>query len=476
MSPARAAALSAYVTVAEGTATLPDALAIAHAALSDPRDRALAAEILTGAFRWRAALDHALAARLRRPLDRLDPIVLGILRLSAYQLLFLDRVPAHAVVHDAVTLTREAKKSSATGLVNAVLRRLAEADRATLWPPSPLATGSSPIARASRNGRSDPALEYLATTMSHPRWLVTRWLDRYGFEATETWVRFDNAAAPLTLRANRLQITRDGLRVRLAEHGVVAEPTVFAPDGLIVREGHALQTPLAGQGLFMTQDEASQLVACVAAAAMPDTRRPLRVLDACASPGGKTVALASGIGEAGLIVASDRRRRRLRLLRDTIAAAGATRVRLAQIDLEAGLPFADLFDLVLVDAPCSGLGTIRREPEIRWRRSEEELARFADLQQRMLHHAARTVRPGGRLVYATCSSEPEENEAVAAAFLIAHPTFRALPGHDLPLSSGVRQVIDASGHLRTTPFEHGLEAFFSAAFERRDEAGRLVRR
>ena len=171
-----------------------------------------------------------------------------------------------------------------------------------------------------------------------------------------------------------------------------------------------------------------------------------RVLDACASPGGKTVALAAAVGANGIVVATDRRRRRIRLLNDTVAAAGLTpRVRIAQLDLTAPLPFPAVFDLVLVDAPCSGLGTIRREPEIRWRRTAGDLVRFADQQRRMLSHAAAGVRPGGRLVYATCSSEPEENEAVAAAFLADHPGFRAVSARDLALPPAIAPAIDDSG-------------------------------
>jgi 16S rRNA (cytosine967-C5)-methyltransferase len=271
-------------------------------------------------------------------------------------------------------------------------------------------------------------------------------------------------------------MTRDEVQQQLAAHGVVTDQTTFATDGLIVREGNPLQTPLAGQGLFITQDEASQLVASFAQAALPATAltgaapRSPRVLDACASPGGKTVALAAAVGPEGIVVATDRRRRRMRLLHDTVAAAGLMpRVRIAQLDLTAPLPFPAVFDLILVDAPCSGLGTLRREPEIRWRRTAGDLVRFADQQRRMLGHAADGVRPGGRLVYATCSSEPEENEAVAAAFLADHPDFRAVPASSLGLPPAIARATNDAGHLRTYPFAHGLEAFFAAVFERIQE-------
>lgn len=460
-APARIAALRVYDAVEHGSATLPDALAAVQATLDDVRDRALTAEIVSGTFRWRAALDHALAAHASRTLDALDPVILGILRLSAYQLLFLDRVPAHAVVFDAVALARIAKKQSAGGFVNAVLRKIAAVpatDRASLWP-----------ARPSPSSDSQP-LDYLTITLSHPRWLAERWVERHGFDATDAWARFNNQPAPLTLRANTPRITRDDLQQQLAAHGVVTEPTTLAIDGLIVREGNPLQTPLAGQGLFTTQDEASQVVATIAQAALPaiTAGTASRVLDACASPGGKTVALAAAVGDNGIVVATDRRRRRIRLLNDTVAAAGLMpRVRIAQLDLTAPLPFPAVFDLVLVDAPCSGLGTLRREPEIRWRRTADDLVRFAGQQRLMLSHAAAVVRPGGRLVYATCSSEPEENEAVAAAFLADHPGFRAVSARDLPLPPAVTPTINDAGHLRTYPFAHGLEAFFAAVFEKR---------
>ncbi len=240
-----------------------------QATLTDARDRALAAEIVSGTFRWRAALDHALAAHASRTLDTLDPVILGILRLSAYQLLFLDRVPARAVVFDAVALARVAKKQSAAGFVNAVLRKIAAV-------PGPIARRCGRRPAACRR----PAFDYLTITLSHPRWLAERWVERYGFDAADAWARFNNAPAPLTLRANTPRITRDELQQQLAAHGVVTDKTTFATDGLIVREGNPLQTPLAGQGLFITQDEASQLVADDRAGC-PARRRARRRRAAC---------------------------------------------------------------------------------------------------------------------------------------------------------------------------------------------------
>ncbi len=449
ISPARVAAYDILLAVSRGSADLPAAIASARQRLADDRDRALAAEIAAGVQRWRAALDHVIAAFARRRIERLDPQVLEILRLSAYQLLYLTRVPAAAIVDDAVDLTRRAGKKSAAGFVNAVLRAISRSRRSLPLPRKP----DDPADR-------EAAIEYLSTTLSHPRWLAERWLDRHGFDAAERWMRFDNEPAPLTLRANRIKATVPELVRELADAGVRVRPGGFAPDALIVEAGHPLRGADAESGRFLVQDEASQLVPLLI-----DARPGMRILDACASPGGKTTAIAAAMHREGLLVACDVRRRRIELLRRTIAAAGATNVRVVQADVLKPLPFHRPYDAVLVDAPCSGLGTLRRDPDIRWRRREDDLPLLAAAELTMLQHAADAVAPAGRLVYATCSSEPEENDGVVAAFLATTPGFhlvdarRAAPG--LPPA-----VVDGRGYLRTEPHRHGLEAFFGAVFAR----------
>jgi 16S rRNA (cytosine967-C5)-methyltransferase len=463
IAPARAAAYDILMAVSSGRADLPTSIAASRANLRDDRDRALAADIAAGVQRWRGALDHVVGALSKRPIDRLDPEVVEILRLSAYQLLHLTRVPASAVVDDAVKLVRRARKQSAAGFVNAVLRTLCRQRKRLPLPPRPAAPPPVP-AEAGRGARvADPAiaaaLDYLSITLSHPRWLAARWYARLGFEAAEAWMQFDNAAAPVTLRANRLRTSPGDLSARLSAEGVRVRAGRFAPDALIVEEGH----PLRGShgGLFVVQDEASQLVALLA-----NVRPGLRVLDACAAPGGKTTAFATDLQDTGSIVACDVRDRRMALLRATLAAYGADRVRLVQADLLKPLPFSRPFDLVVVDAPCSGLGTLRRDPDIRWRRRETDIPPLAAAELVMLQHAADAVAPGGRLIYATCSSEPEENDGVVAAFLAGARAFAQLHARDaaprLP-----EEVVDARGCLRTAPHLHGLEAFFGAVFERR---------
>lgn len=449
IGPARVAAYDILCAVSAGRADLPTAIAFTRGGLHDDRDRALAAEIAAGVQRWRAALDHLIVHFSKRAIARLDPEVVEILRLSAYQLLYLTRVPAAAVVDDAVDLAKRAAKTSASGFVNAVLRAISRARIALPLPARP----ADPTDR-------DAALQYFSITLSHPRWLVERWYDRMGFEAAERWLQFDNAAAPLTLRTNRLRIEPADLVSRLEAEAVNVSPGAFAPDALIVNGGYPLRGVGLASGWFVVQDEASQLVALLAG-----DEPGRRALDTCASPGGKTTALAAAMKADSFLVACDVRDRRVNLLRWTIAASGAANIRIVQADLLQPLPFSRGFDCVLVDAPCSGLGTLRRDPDIRWRRHARDLPVLADAQKVMLQHAADAVAPGGRLVYATCSSEPEENEVVAEAFSGSRRDFEAVDARSaapgLPPA-----VVDSRGHLRTLPHVHGLEAFFGAVFRR----------
>jgi 16S rRNA (cytosine967-C5)-methyltransferase len=463
IAPARRAALQCLLAVSSGDADLASALEPIRSRLTDPRDRALATDIVTGVQRWRGLLDHLIVTLAKRPLTRIDAEIVEVLRLSIYQLLYLTRVPAAAVVDDAVNLAGQAGKKSAGGFVNAVLRTVSRQRHALPLPARPADTDNR-----------DAALDYLTIALSHPRWLVERWLDRVGFADTERWLQFNNATPPLTIRANRFRTTAAQLHATLTAHGIAATRGRHAPDCFDVDRGGRTPTDELESlhQSFVVQDEASQLVTLLAGE-FPGHL----VLDTCASPGGKTTALAAaqraGLGERGgaprpaAIIACDVRARRVDLLRRTLTLTGAVGVQVVQADLLQPLPFQPRFDCVFVDAPCSGLGTVRRDPDIKWRRRADDVTALAERQGQMLVHAAQMVAPGGRLIYATCSSEPEENDGVVRTFAAAsgftivdarsvHPVFAADP----------HQLIDSGGMLRTLPYRHQVEAFFGAVLQR----------
>jgi 16S rRNA (cytosine967-C5)-methyltransferase len=453
ISPARRAAFTSLVSIESGQTTLAAALANTRRAASDARDQALAHDIVVGTERWRSRLDHVIGQASTRPIARMDPQVRAILRLSGYQLLFLDRVPARAVIDDAVALTRTAGKSSASGFVNAILRAISRK-----VPSVP----SRPDPNSQRALDPEKALEYLAVTLSHPVWLAERWLTRLGFAEAEAWETFNNQTPRLSLSVNTLRTERTSLMSDLAAHGVVTEIARYSPIGLSVTTGNPLRSPLAERGLFSAQAEASQLVALFAGVAPGET-----VLDACAAPGGKTIVMAGQMKDTGVLVAADFRNSRMPILERTVRASGATTVRIVRLDLSRPLPFRNVFDCVFVDAPCSGLGTLQRDPDIRWRRRPEELPLFARNQFAQLTCAAEGVKPGGRLIYATCSSEPEENEGVVERFLATHPAFGLCDPRAMHQRTQLpHDVFDEMGCLRTQPHVHHLEAFFAAMLVR----------
>lgn len=420
IAPARIAALDALRAIDEQPLDLGEALARARQPLRDNRDRALLLELVNGTLRMRGAIDYQIGVRTNRPIDRLDAAVLRVLRLSAFQLLYLSRLPAAAIINDAVELTRRAGKTSAAGLVNAVLRKLSRERGQLTWPAD------------------------LSIVHSHPRWLVDRWMARFGREATEAWLEFNNRAPSLCLAVNRALTTREALANELAAAGVTTEPTTHARDGLHVIAGQPLHLPAFNDGRFIVQDEASQLIADLVA-----VQPGARILDLCASPGGKTLMLSAAAGAAGSVVACDVRPHRVRLLARTIVRCRLPNVQVVHVPEDGPLPFREAsFDAILIDAPCSGLGTVRRDPDIKWRRSAGDLLRFASAQGDLLARAAGLVKPAGLLVYSTCSSEPEENAHVIAAFLERRRDF----AH--------------SGTHETLPFRDGLEAFYGAVLRR----------
>jgi 16S rRNA (cytosine967-C5)-methyltransferase len=397
-----------------------------------PRDAALATELVYGTLRWQRYLDWIVQPHSRRPLARLDAGVRALLRLTAYQLVFLARVPAFAAVSDAVTLVRGAPGTA--GFVNAVLRSFARRGAREREPRPP----------------GDP-LEALATRCSFPTWLAGRWVDRYGLEDAEALMRALNERAPLTLRTNTLRLTREALAARLAdENGLATRPTRWAPEGLVVERGGSPDAwPVFAAGDCSVQDEASMLIA-----RLLEPRAGETLADVCAAPGSKTTHLAALVEDRGRVLAFDPDPARLGLLREATRRLGITCVETREGAVETlATSFAGACDGVLVDAPCTSLGVVRRNPDVKWRRGAADLPASAARQRAILAAAATLVRPGGRLVYATCSLEPEENDEVMGAFLEGHPDFR----HDPPRAFLL--PLREDGALVCLPHRHGTDGF-----------------
>lgn len=401
-----------------------------------PRDRRLATEMAYGVVRLRARLDHELAGVVDRPLDRVEPGVMDWLRLGLYQLREL-RVPDHAAVDESVQGARETVGGRVTGFVNGVLRAAArQGDRRGRFP-----------------SLEDDPVAHLATWGSHPEWLVRRWIDRWGVETTARLVERDNRPPEVTVRL----LDRDLAAARTAAGGtgLEVEPLAAWPGCVVVDGGDP--AALLERVPAVAQDPAASAVVDYVG---PVPEGP--VLDACAAPGGKALALAHGRDDGAPFVAADVSRERLELVRDAATRTGSG---LRCLAMDARRPAVAEAELVLVDAPCSGTGTLRRRPDARWRADPGRLETLAALQREILDGCAGAVAPGGLLVYATCSLEPEENEDQVDAFLHRHPEFeRAGPGDGGRLPAG---VVDGSGDLRVLPWQRGTDGSYAARLRRR---------
>jgi len=411
-------------------------------------DRALATRLVYGTLSWQGRLDWHLGQVCTTPPASLDPWLRIILRLGLFQILFLDRIPAHAAVATSVDLARPFKRGAATGLVNATLRRAA----------------SDPDALTLPDPASDP-LEARAVRWSHPRWLVELWADQFDAPDLDALLEANQSPAPTVLRVNTLRSDRDSLLAALNASGSIrARATHYSPAGIVLEGGfHGAGIP---PGSCTPQSEASQLVGYLCGGSPGD-----RVLDACAAPGGKATHLATLMRNRGTIDALDVNARGIARMRERANALGVDiitthRMDARRIGAEGPRYHAGMFDRILVDAPCTGLGTLRGHPELRWRAHADDLRTRATLQTEILRSVAPLCAPGGVLVYATCTITRFENEDVVARFRAEHPEFLVDdPRNGLPES--MQSLIDDSGVLRTRPDLHGLDGFFAARLRRR---------
>ena len=422
------------------TGAFADALLDRARQAFDARDSAFILELVYGALRNRTLLDWTLDQFSAQPLAKTDAETRNILRLGAYQMLFLDKVPVHAAVNTAVDLARDHGNKSS--YVNGLLRNL-DRKRASIVGP----------------GQDDP-VKKLSILHSHPEWLVMRWVKRFGEETAEKLLRENNRPAPLIVRANTLKTTRGRLKASLEAEGAAAIETVYSAAGLEIISSPGLRSLKAyAQGWFMVQDQAAQLIGLMLGPRPGET-----VLDACAAPGGKATHLAELMENRGSVIALESDQDRLGRIRENSARLGITII--SPVRGDATKYQEGRFDKILIDAPCSGLGVLRRHPDGRWNKNEKTIGERAVLQRGILENCASLLKPGGALVYATCTTEPDENEEVISSFLAKHNEF-VIEGPQQFLPASAARLVDDKGFLHTFPDEPAMDGFFGVRLVKR---------
>jgi 16S rRNA (cytosine967-C5)-methyltransferase len=460
VAPARVAAFDVLWRVATEDAFASNLLASPRYDRLSREDHALAQELILGVLRWQIQLDFLVERYARRPLDKLDPEVVVALRLGLYQLKFLSRIPQHAAINESVNLVKHRGKKSAAPLVNAALRAAQREESLDL------------------NQVIKNPLERLSVETAHPPWLLSRWIERFGWEEAREMALAANAAPRAAFRFNTRRAGEFRTIQWLAEHNVAVRDSELAPGAAVIESGSlSPQSEPVREGWIYLQDEASQLVAHLAAIQSNPLKSrisDLRFLDLCAAPGGKTTLLTSLLPSGAMVVAGDLRFHRLRTMKALSERLGAGNMRLVQLDAAAPLPFdqGEGFDVVLLDAPCSGLGTLQRHPEIKLRMTGDRIGQLAELQKRLIANAARQLCVGGLLVYAVCSTEPEEGEEVIAWFRQNNPEFRDLTRERLvEIGLDPSPLLTPSFGARTYTSRHGSESFFFCVLWKRYSTG-----
>ncbi len=418
-----------------------------------PIDRAFISELVLGTLRWQARLDHLIRKELKKEGQSLNPRILHLLRMGAYQVLFLDRVPDSAAVNEGVRLAKAVFRSEKiAGFVNAVLRSVSRHKDREAFPPL-----------------QDRPAEHISLALSHPSWLVERWVKEYGPETARRICGANNRRPPVTVRTNTLRISREDLMKKFEEAGIPALPGEFSSEALILGKSPlVMEDPLFQEGFYFLQDEASQMIGHILG-----PKEGERILDACAAPGGKTTHLAQLMRGRGEIFALDLHGSKIKLILDNCARLGISIVRTTQADATHPLPFppGEPFDRVLLDAPCTGLGILHRHPEAKWKRRPEDLLRLQSLQKKIIENVSLWLKPGGILVYSTCTMTGEENDSVVEAFLGKHPDFE-LEDLRSVLSPSHGWLIDEKGFFRTYPEAvirdeaYRMDGFFAGRLKR----------
>lgn len=401
--------------------------------LSDP-DKGLLNEIVHGVLRWQNRLDWVLNGFSHGNFVKSEINVKNTLRVALYQILFLDRIPHAAAVNEGVEFIKRIRGDKPAGLVNAVLRNIIRNIEGIRYP--------------------DPAedeVQYLAVFYSHPHWMVKRWLGRYGRQETERLMMANNERPHLALRINRLKIDPVAFKTHLSEQQIQFTPSAYLPHFVLVKTLSRIgQMDLFRNGMFTIQDQSAALPC-----QLLDAKPGHRVIDLCAAPGGKTTYVSEMMNNEGVVVGLDKYEAKLSMIRGSVERLGLSNVQLQAAD---AMTFEDApADRVLLDAPCSGLGTLAKKPDMKWKRDQMDLMKLVTTQRAMLENAVRLVKPGGVLVYSTCTIEPEENEEMIAAFLADHPEFRIDPAGQFVHAD----LVTPRGWVATFPHKHGMDGSFA---------------
>ncbi len=406
-------------------------------------DGRLLTHLVYGVLRLRGHLDWMIAKLYRGNFENLDKQLINILRISLFQLKFSERIPSFAVVDEAVKIANNVNPEK-SGLINAILRNFLRRGSNISFPP--LKKNST---------------QHISSFYSHPLWLVEEWIAIMGKQNTLALCAANNKIAPLTIRTNTLKISRNELIRELELQSFDVAPTNYSPHGIIINQGNIpiQKTNIFSKGLFRLQDEGAQCVSFLLNPSMNDS-----VLDVCAGSGGKTTHLAALMQDQGVIVAIDSNPQKNDALKNEAARMGITSVKTLTCDLSAGLPedLRDSFDHVLIDAPCSGTGTLRRNPEIKWRIKQKDMDKLNSLQKSILANSSKAVKKGGRLIYCTCSLLSKENEHIINEFLKSYKHF-SLSEHSSSLN---QSLIDRKLFFRTYPHIHNMDGFFAAVLRR----------
>lgn len=410
----------------------------------EQRDRNLATEVVYGTVKYKLHLEYQIDQLASKQTEKMDKKTYTILVMSLYQLEFLSKVPNHAIVYEAVELAKREKLNS-TKFINAILRKKIEQGNYIIWP-----------------NKGKQKITYLSKFYSFPQWMLELWHKRFGYDNTVSLCEYFNAPAPLWIRTNLLKINRDSLQENLERIGIFSEKSLHAEEGLLLKNpGDLRQISFFQEGFFTVQDESSMLVAH----ALNPQRNDV-ILDMCAAPGGKTTHIASLLGNSGQVIACDLHEHRVDLINENVTQLGLKNVSTEVRDMtNVPAKWYEKFDRILLDAPCSGLGVLNRRADSRWHKRKSDIKELVDLQSKLLEQAIRCLKPGGLLIYSTCTLVEDENRKQVEAFLERHP--------ETYLDEGLKNRLNnfhvVNGMCEILPFENKMDGFFIASIYKKEK-------